>query len=329
MLTPLSRSSPPPARPAHRRKRRWQRRPRSRRVHPPGDRAEERAARCRRRHRTMQRSTPGLIVGPHQRDLARESLRGRGQFGLRVVLRDLDDGVDAVGHPEAVCEHPWVQGSHARRVGRQPPGSEASGALLVGPERRRDTDGDTGRRGHLGTSLALLQKGPPVLHTRSCPQERRPPVGQLSGEPDRARRQRRQHDRHGHIRDHAQAQRSSVRRWIREPIPTEKRSNGRERLAQSREWPVPCDAVKALGQRGASGADAEREPTSRARCRPAAPRAIVAGVRPHAEMTDVPRSMREVRSASPPAESSNRGSTPQRRPRDRDPSHLPGQQAAG
>ena len=152
-------------------------------------------------------------------DLAREILRDRGQFGLGVVVRSLDDRIDAGGHLEALCEHPWIQGSHARRVGRQPPGREPPGAPLVRPERYRHAEGDTRRRRHLDTRLAFLQKCPPVLHARSCPQERRPPVGELTGEPDRARRQRRQRDWHGHIREHAQAQRSRIRRWIREPIP--------------------------------------------------------------------------------------------------------------
>ena len=56
--------------------------------------------------------------------------------------------------------------------------------------------------------------------------------------------------------------------------------------------------MKALGQRRAARADAQREPPARAALQTRGGEAIVAGVRPHAETTPVPSSTREVRSAS-------------------------------
>ena len=62
--------------------------------------------------------------------------------------------------------------------------------------------------------------------------------------------------------ENAQAQRPGTRRGIREPIARQERANRRQRLAQSHDWPGPRDAVKALGERRAAGADTKRKSTS-------------------------------------------------------------------
>ena len=116
---------------------------------------------------------------------------------------------------------------------------------------------------------------------------------------DRARSQGGEHDGHRRLRDHTQAQRPRTLRGSGQALACQQRANGRHRLAHASQRPLPGDAVKALGQRRAAGPDTRaRTRPPEQRCSPAAPRAMVAGVRPHTETIDVPRPMRDVRAAS-------------------------------
>ena len=170
-------------------KRRRPRRPRSRRAHPLGDRAEDSCALSAPAGSRPAINSFGLIVSPHERRLARETLRDRGQFGPGVAVRSLDDRIDARGHLRSTLRASVDTGvpcASCRADGR--PAASRRALSWSGPSA---TGTPTETRVGVGAStprLAFLHRSPPLLHARSCPQERRPTVGQLTGahliEPD-------------------------------------------------------------------------------------------------------------------------------------------------
>ena len=130
-----------------------------------------------------------------------------------------------------------------------------------GAERHRDADGRRASGvGAAARASPSSSSARPSAQARARPQERRPRVGQLAGEPDRSRATA------PPARSAPAPRAATPSRSGRAPgagfgsrSPVEQRAHRGHRLAQPRERPVPRDAVEALGQRRAAGADAERE----------------------------------------------------------------------
>ena len=215
------------------------------------------------------------VVGRHERHLVRKLLGRRGQLGLALELRGVDHGVQRGAHPEPLAEHARIEGSHAGRVGRQPPRGEPAGRRLVGPQRDGDADGDPRGRRRGGARLAVVEQRAAVGHARARPQERRPFVGELAREADRLRRERRQHQRHRRLGRRARRAAGGRRRpgWgSRSPASSARIavSVSRSRSA-GRSQAMPCSPSVSGGLPAPT--PSEKRPPEQ-RCRPAAASAM-------------------------------------------------------